>query len=182
MNEQKGFVLWMTGLSGAGKTTIALELLQQLADRGLRLERLDGDVVRESLTSDLGFTAEDRRKNIERITFVAKLLSRNGVGCVCSFISPYQAVRDHVRANTTNFLEIFVDAPLDVVIDRDVKGLYKKALAGEIPNFTGVSDPFEAPENPDIHIHTDQETVAESARHIVVELEQRGLIPMFEPA
>ncbi len=181
MSEQQGFVLWMTGLSGAGKTTIALELLQQLEDRGLRLERLDGDVVRESLTNDLGFTAEDRRKNIERVTFVAKLLSRNGVGCVCSFISPYQAVRDHVKANTTNFLEVFVDAPLEVVIDRDVKGLYKKALAGEIPNFTGVSDPFEAPANPDIHIRTDQETVAESARHIVVELEQRGLIPALEP-
>ena len=181
MSEQQGFVLWMTGLSGAGKTTIALELLQQLEDRGLRLERLDGDVVRESLTSDLGFTAEDRRKNIERVTFVAKLLSRNGVGCICSFISPYQAVRDHVRGQTTNFLEVFIDAPLEVVIDRDVKGLYKKALAGEIPNFTGVSDPFEAPVNPDIHIRTDQETVAESARHIVVELEQRGLIPAFEP-
>lgn len=182
MSEQQGFVLWMTGLSGAGKTTIALELLRQLEDRGLRLERLDGDVVRESLTSDLGFTAEDRQKNIERVTFVAKLLSRNGVGCICSFISPYQAVRDHVREQTTNFLEVFVDAPLDVVIDRDVKGLYKKALAGEIPNFTGVSDPFEAPANPDIHIRTDQETVAESARHIVVELEQRGLIPALEPA
>ncbi len=181
MSEQQGFVLWMTGLSGAGKTTIALELLQQLEDRGLRLERLDGDVVRESLTNDLGFTAEDRRKNIERVTFVAKLLSRNGVGCVCSFISPYQAVRDHVKANTTNFLEVFVDAPLEVVIDRDVKGLYKKALAGEIPNFTGVSDPFEAPASPDIHIRTDKETVAESARHIVVELEQRGLIPALEP-
>lgn len=182
MSEQQGFVLWMTGLSGAGKTTIALELLRQLENRGLRLERLDGDVVRESLTSDLGFTAEDRQKNIERVTFVAKLLSRNGVGCICSFISPYQAVRDHVRTQTTNFLEVFVDAPLDVVIDRDVKGLYKKALAGEIPNFTGVSDPFEAPANPDIHIRTDQETVAESARHIVVELEQRGLIPALEPA
>lgn len=182
MSEQQGFVLWMTGLSGAGKTTIALELLRQLEDRGLRLERLDGDVVRESLTSDLGFTAEDRQKNIERVTFVAKLLSRNGVGCICSFISPYQAVRDHVREQTTNFLEVFVDAPLDVVIDRDVKGLYKKALAGEIPNFTGVSDPFEVPANPDIHIRTDQETVAESARHIVVELEQRGLIPALEPA
>ena len=181
MNEQQGFVLWMTGLSGAGKTTIALELLQQLAERDLRLERLDGDVVRESLTSDLGFSAEDRQKNIERVTFVAKLLSRNGVGCVCSFISPYQAVRDHVRAHTTNFMEVFVDAPLEVVIDRDVKGLYKKALAGEIPNFTGVSDPFEAPANPDIHIRTDQESVAESARHIVVELEQRGLIPALEP-
>lgn len=180
MNEQQGFVIWMTGLSGAGKTTIALELLRQLDGRNLKLERLDGDVVRESLTADLGFSAEDRRKNIERITFVAKLLSRNGVGCVCSFISPYQAVRDHVRENTTNFLEVFVDAPLDVVIERDVKGLYEKALAGEIPNFTGISDPFEAPENPDIHVHTDQETVEESARLIIDELERRGLIPAAE--
>ena len=178
MNEQQGFVIWMTGLSGAGKTTIALELLRQLDGRNLKLERLDGDVVRESLTADLGFSAEDRRKNIERITFVAKLLSRNGVGCVCSFISPYQAVRDHVRENTTNFLEVFVDAPLEVVIDRDVKGLYEKALAGEIPNFTGISDPFEAPENPDIHLHTDRETVEESARIIIEELERRGLIPV----
>ncbi|NJN55154.1 MAG: adenylyl-sulfate kinase [Anaerolineae bacterium] len=171
MTEQQGFVLWMTGLSGAGKTTIALELLDQLADRNLRLERLDGDVVRESLTRDLGFSKEDREKNIERITFVAKLLSRNGVGCICSFISPYQNVRDHVRTETTNFLEVFVDAPLDVVIGRDVKGMYKKAIAGEIPNFTGISDPFEAPENPDIHLHTDQESVAESAGKIIAELE-----------
>ena len=182
MNEQQGFVIWMTGLSGAGKTTIALEMLRQLNGRNLKLERLDGDVVRESLTADLGFSAEDRRQNIERITFVAKLLSRNDVGCVCSFISPYQAVRDHVRENTTNFMEVFVDAPLEVVIDRDVKGLYEKALAGEIPNFTGISDPFEAPENPDIHLHTDQETVAESARIIIDELERRGLIPVAELA
>lgn len=182
MSEQQGFVIWMTGLSGAGKTTIALEMLRQLEARNLRLERLDGDVVRESLTSDLGFTAEDRRKNIERVTFVAKLLSRNGVGCICSFISPYQSVRDHVRANTTNFLEVFVDAPLEVVIDRDVKGLYEKALAGKIPNFTGISDPFEAPANPDIHVHTDQETVEESAANIIAELEQRGLIPVAQPA
>lgn len=182
MNQQQGFVLWMTGLSGAGKTTIALELLRQLNGRGLKLERLDGDVVRESLTKDLGFTAEDRRKNIERVTFVAKLLSRNGVGCICSFISPYQAVRDHVRAETTHFLEVFVDAPLEVVIDRDVKGLYKKALDGEIPHFTGISDPFEAPENPDIHLRTDQETVAESAAKIIAELEARGLIPLAELA
>ena len=182
MNEQQGFVLWMTGLSGAGKTTIALELLKQLNGRDLKLERLDGDVVRESLTRDLGFTAEDRRKNIERVTFVAKLLSRNGVGCLCSFISPYQAVRDHVRAETTNFLEVFVDAPLEVVIDRDVKGMYKKAIAGEIPNFTGISDPFETPEHPDIHVRTDQETVQESAAKIISELEARGLIPIAEPA
>ncbi len=172
----KGFVLWMTGLSGAGKTTVALELIEALKKRGATVERLDGDVVRESLTKDLGFTAEDRRKNIERITFVAKLLSRNGVGCVCSFISPYQSVRDHVRQNTTNFIELFVDAPLETVIERDVKGMYKKALAGEIPHFTGISDPFEPPENPDIHIHTDQETVAESAGKIIRYLEEQGFV------
>lgn len=167
----------MTGLSGAGKTTIALILERELRARGIKVERLDGDVVRESLTADLGFTAEDRRKNIERVTFVAKLLSRNEVGCICSFISPYQTVRDHVRANTTNFIETFIDAPLDVVIERDVKGLYKKAIAGEIPNFTGISDPFEAPAQPDIHVRTDGETPEESAALITSYLEERGLIP-----
>lgn len=177
MSEQQGFVLWMTGLSGAGKTTVALEMFRQLEGRGLKLERLDGDIVRESLTKDLGFSAEDRKTNIERITFVTKLLSRNGVGCVCSFISPYQSVRDYVRENTTNFLELYINAPLDVVIGRDVKGLYKKAMAGEIPNFTGISDPFEAPENPDIEVRTDQQTVEESAAYIISELEKRGLIP-----
>lgn len=175
-NQHPGFVLWMTGLSGAGKTTIAMILMDELKKRGVKAERLDGDVVRESLTRDLGFTKEDRDKNIERVTFVAKLLSRNGVGCVCSFISPYQAVRDMVRANTTNFLEVYVDAPLEVVIDRDVKGLYKKALNGEIPNFTGISDPFEAPENPDIHVRTDQQTPEESAQYVMGILEEKGLI------
>jgi adenylyl-sulfate kinase len=175
-NQHPGFVLWMTGLSGAGKTTIALILMDELAKCGVKAERLDGDVVRESLTRDLGFTAEDRAKNIERVTFVAKLLSRNGVGCVCSFISPYQSVRDMVRDNTTNFMEVYIDAPLDVVIDRDVKGLYKKALNGEIPNFTGISDPFEAPENPDIHVRTDQQTPEESAQYIMGILVERGMI------
>lgn len=173
---QQGFVLWMTGLSGAGKTTIALILEKELHARAVKIERLDGDVVRESLTSDLGFSADDRRKNIERVTFVAKLLSRNGVGCVCSFISPYQSVRDHVREQTTNFLEVFIDAPLEVVMQRDVKGLYKKAIAGEIPNFTGISDPFEAPANPDIHIRTDLETPQESANKIIAYLENARLI------
>lgn len=181
-NDYPGYVLWMTGLSGAGKTTIALILEEELKARGARFERLDGDVVRESLTRDLGFTAEDREKNIERVSFVAKLLSRNGVGCVCSFISPYQAVRDMVRNSTTNFMEVYIDAPLQVVMDRDVKGLYLKAIAGEIPNFTGISDPFEAPENPDIHIHTDQETAAESAQRILDYLEERGYIPTREAA
>lgn len=183
-NEIKGegYVVWMTGLSGAGKTTIALILVEELMNRGLRVERLDGDVVRQSLTRDLGFTAEDRKKNIERVTFVAKLLSRNGVGAVCSFISPYQAVRDEVRANTTNFLEVFVDAPLDVVIERDVKGMYKKAIAGEIPNFTGISDPFEAPQNPDIHLRTDQSTAEECAQIILDKLEAFGYIPVSQSA
>lgn len=177
-NEQQGFVVWMTGLSGAGKTTIAHVLVDELKARGLKVERLDGDVVRESLTRDLGFSKEDRDKNIERVTFVAKLLSRNGVACVCSFISPYQAVRDQVRAETTNFVEVFVDAPLEVVIQRDVKGMYQKAIAGEIENFTGISDPFEAPANPDVHVRTDQETVQESAEVILSYLEKRGLIPV----
>ena len=180
--EQPGFVIWLTGLSGAGKTTIALPLVEALRERGLKVERLDGDVVRQSLTRDLGFTKEDRDKNIERVTFVAKLLSRNGVACVCSFISPYQAVRDQVRRETTNFIEVFVDAPLEVVIDRDVKGLYKQALAGEIENFTGISDPFEAPANPDIHIRTDERTVAESTQLIIDYLEEQGLLPQPTPS
>jgi adenylyl-sulfate kinase len=175
-NEKPGFVVWMTGLSGAGKTTIALILEEKLRERGLKVERLDGDVVRESLTRDLGFSAEDRAKNIERVTFVAKLLSRNGVGCLCSFISPYQQVRDHVRQNTTNFLEVFIDAPLEVVIERDVKGMYKKAIAGEIPNFTGISDPFESPEKPDIHVRTDQQTPEESAQVILDKLATLGYV------
>lgn len=181
-DNQQGFVLWMTGLSGAGKTTIALILVEELKRRGLKVERLDGDVVRESLTRDLGFTKEDRDKNIERVMFVAKLLSRNGVACVCSFISPYQAVRDKVRAETTNFIEVFVDAPLEVVKERDVKGLYEKAIAGEIPNFTGISDPFEAPQNPEIHVRTDEQTPEESAQFMLDYLEEQGYIPQVVEA
>jgi adenylyl-sulfate kinase len=180
--EQKGFVLWMTGLSGSGKTTIAYILEEELRGRGLKVERLDGDIVRESLTRDLGFSKEDREKNIERVTFVAKLLSRNGVACICSFISPYQSIRDRVRAETTNFIEVFVDASLESVIERDVKGMYKKALEGAIPNFTGISDPFEAPANPDIHVRTDLQTPLESAGKILGELEDTGLIPVAELA
>jgi adenylyl-sulfate kinase len=176
-NHYPGFVLWMTGLSGAGKTTIALILEEELRSRALKVERLDGDVVRESLTRDLGFSKEDREKNIERVTFVAKLLSRNGVVCICSFISPYQAIRDHVRQQTTNFLEVYIDASLDTVMERDIKGLYKKAIAGEIPNFTGISDPFEAPAKPDIHVRTDLQTPLESAGKILGTLEDMGLIP-----
>ena len=133
----------MTGLSGSGKTTIAKIIEAELHGRGIKLERLDGDVVRQSLTRDLGFTKEDRDKNIERVTFVAKLLSRNGIGVIASFISPYQATRDMIRRETTNFIEVFVHAPLEVCAERDVKGMYAKAYAGEIENFTGVSDPYD---------------------------------------
>jgi adenylyl-sulfate kinase len=167
----------MTGLSGAGKTTIAKILEQRLKERGVRFERLDGDVVRESLTKDLGFSKEDRDQNIERVAFVAKLLARNRVGVICSFISPYRAQREMVRQQTHNFIEVFVHAPLEVCAQRDVKGLYAKAMAGEIPNFTGVSDPYEEPESAEIVIPTHVETPEESACRIIAYLEEHRLIP-----
>jgi adenylylsulfate kinase len=181
-DRQQGFTVWLTGLSGAGKTTIALELERELKGRSLYLERLDGDTVREGLTRDLGFSKEDRDKNIERVTFVAKLLSRNGVGVVASFISPYREARENVRRETTNFIEVYVNAPLDVCASRDVKGLYKKALAGELKGFTGVDDPYEAPESPEITVYTDRETVAESAAKIITYLEAHHLIAQPEVA
>lgn len=182
MQQHKGYTLWLTGLSGAGKTTIALALAEKLQASAYRIERLDGDVVRGTLTRDLGFSKEDRDKNIERVTFVAKLLSRNEVGVVASFISPYQETRDYVRAETTNFIEVFVHAPLEVCADRDVKGLYAKAFAGEIPNFTGVSDPYEAPENADLIVNTHQETINESVDKIIDYLVSHELIsPLSEP-
>lgn len=179
MNEgqQKGFVLWFTGLSGAGKTAVAKRVEQELGRRGFPVERLDGDIVRKSLTADLGFTKEDRDKNIQRVTFVAKLLSRNGIAVLCSFISPYRATRDWVRQEVTNFIEVFVDVSLDEAMRRDVKGLYKKALAGEIENFTGIDDPYEPPLNPEIHLDTEHETEGESASKVLRWLEQQGLIP-----
>jgi adenylyl-sulfate kinase len=177
MSNTEGFTLWLTGLSGAGKTTIAVALAEKLRERNVKVERLDGDTVRQSLTRDLGFSKEDRDKNIERVTFVAKLLSRNGVGVIASFISPYQAVRDQARAETTNFIEVFVDAPIEVCAERDVKGMYAKAYAGEIPNFTGVSDPYEAPVSPDIAVQTHLETVDESVANIINYLETKQFIP-----
>jgi adenylyl-sulfate kinase len=177
MIDHPGFVLWFTGLSGAGKTTIAVALLEKLKERGVRTERLDGDVVRQSLTRDLGFSKEDRDKNIERVTFVAKLLSRNNVGVLASFISPYAKTRDYVRQETTNFIEVFVAAPLEVCEERDVKGMYAKARAGEIKNFTGISDPYEEPSNPDIIVPTHEQTLDESVDMIIKWLEDNKYIP-----
>jgi adenylyl-sulfate kinase len=180
MSDQKGFVLWFTGLSGAGKTSVATPLTEMLKARGLKIERLDGDVVRQSLTRDLGFSKEDRDKNIERVTFVAKLLSRNGVGVLASFISPYRETRAMIQRETTNFIEVFVNAPLEVCAERDVKGMYAKAFAGEIKNFTGVSDPYEEPLNPNILLNTHEETVEESVAKCVAYLEEHGYIPVAE--
>jgi adenylyl-sulfate kinase len=180
--EQQGFVLWFTGLSGAGKTTLAKPIEQELKRRGLKVERLDGDIVRQSLTRDLGFSKEDRDKNIERVTFVSKLLSRNGVAVLASFISPYRAVRQKVREETTNFIEVFVEVPLEEAVKRDVKGLYLKAMNGEIENFTGVSDPYEEPLDPEIHVPTHLETVEESVQRILTYLEEHSFVPVVELA
>ncbi len=172
--------MWFTGLSGAGKTAIAIPLARELQNHGLRVERLDGDIVRQNLTSDLGFTKEDRDENIKRVTFVAKLLSRNGVAVICSFISPYRERRAQTRKEIeqgARFVEVFVDCPLEVCAERDVKGLYAQAFAGEIPNFTGVSDPYEAPEAPEIVCRTAEQTVDESVAQVIRYLEEHGYIP-----
>ena len=178
--EQKGVTVWFTGMSGAGKTALAIPLEEELRRRGLKVERLDGDIVRQNLTRDLGFSKEDRDKNIERITFVAKLLTRNGVAVLCSFISPYRRVRANVRREVGNFVEVYCHAPLETLIERDVKGLYKKAIAGEIENFTGISDPYEAPENAEVTIDSSTETVEESLAKVLGTLEALGYVPPVE--
>ncbi len=175
--EQKGVTVWFTGLSGAGKTALALRLEEVMRQRGLRVERLDGDIVRQGLTRDLGFSKEDRDKNIERVTFVAKLLTRNGVAVLCSFISPYREVRAKSRQEIGSFVEVYCYATLEALMARDVKGLYKKAIAGEIPNFTGISDPYEPPENPEVMIDSGTETIEESLALIVRKLEELGYMP-----
>lgn len=178
MRWQKGVTVWFTGLSGAGKTTIARIVEERLRAFGYRVERLDGDVVRKGLTRDLGFSKEDRDKNIERVTFVAKLLTRNNVIVLASFISPYRAVRDRSRKEIGEFVEVFVKCPLEVCIQRDVKGMYKKAIAGEIPNFTGISDPYEEPLSPDLVVETHKETPDDSAKKVLAKLEELGYISL----
>ena len=177
MAEQRGFCLWFTGLSGSGKTTITNVLVKELLGRGSKLEVLDGDVVRENLSKGLGFSKEDRDTNIRRIAFVANLLSRNGVPVITAAISPYREIRDEARQMMDDrFVEVFVKASVETCEERDVKGLYAKARSGEIKEFTGVSDPYEEPENPEVVVETEQQSPEQSAQQILGYLEENGYI------
>jgi adenylyl-sulfate kinase len=175
MNNDTGLVLWLTGLSGAGKSTIASALEPRLLERGHRVEVLDGDEVRTNLCQELGFSREDRDTNIARIGYVAGKLAKHGVVVVVAAISPYREARDRIRAAVSNFVEVHVAAPVETCAERDVKGLYAKALAGVIPNFTGISDPYESPLEPQVVLHTERETVEESAEKVFAWLEANGL-------
>ena len=174
--QHRGFTLWFTGLSGAGKSTISEIIEARLRAAGAKVELLDGDIVRTHLSKGLGFSKEDRDTNIRRIGFVCELLSRNGVIAIVAAISPYRAVREEVRANIGSFVEVYVECPIDVLAARDVKGLYKKALAGEIGQFTGVSDPYEPPLNPEVTVNSSIETPDQSAARIWATLEHLGFI------
>ena len=178
MADEKGFCLWFTGLSGSGKSTITTHLVKELRKRGSKLEVLDGDVVRENLSKGLGFSKEDRDTNIRRIAFVANLLSRNDVPVITAAISPYRDIRDEARQMMGDrFVEAYVKASVEVCEQRDVKGLYAKARSGEIKEFTGVSDPYEPPQNPELVLETERQSPEESAKQILVYLEERELIP-----
>lgn len=172
----RGFTVWLTGLSGAGKSTISSELERVLREAGQPVEVLDGDVVRTHLSKGLGFSREDRDTNILRIAFVASLLTRHGVSVITAAISPFAQAREQAREQIGDFLEVYVRCPIDELARRDVKGLYAKALAGELPNFTGVSDPYEEPEHPDVVVETDRESVHESVAKIVAALRERGYL------
>jgi adenylylsulfate kinase len=175
--EQKGFTVWFTGLSGAGKSTIAEMLFHEFQARGMKTEILDGDVVRQTLSKGLGFSKEDRDMNIMRIGFVAELLTRNGVATICCPISPYREARAGVRARIGDFVEVYVYATVDeIAAHRDPKGLYKKALAGEITHFTGVDDPYEAPQTPELVVDTIVEDPQESLRDVLEKLHELGYI------
>ncbi len=173
----KGTTIWFTGLPSSGKSTIAHTVEKLLREKGHRVEVFDGDVIRKNLCSDLGFSKEDRDTNIKRIAFVCKLMTRNDVVAIAAAISPYRETRDYARAEVgKDFLEVYVRAPLSVCKDRDVKGLYQKALAGEIKGFTGIDDPYEEPLNPELTLHTDKESEEESVQRVMCELEKRGYL------
>lgn len=177
----RGFVVWFTGLPSSGKSTLAGLLAQELPSRGLPVEILDGDEVRQRLTKGLGFSKEDRDDNIRRIAFVAKLLSRNNVCAITAAISPYRSVRDEARRDIGRFVEVYVKCPVETCIARDVKGLYRRALAGEISNFTGISDPYEEPLDPEVVVETDRESTEASLRRIVKRLDDLGYLASSRP-
>ena len=174
--EQKGFTLWFTGLACSGKTVLADAVANELRKRGMKVERLDGDIVRKSLTRDLGFSDEDRRMNIERVTFVAKLLTRNGVAVLASFISPFNDIRAYSREEIGEYVLVYVKCSLEICEERDVKGMYAKARAGEIKKFTGIDSPFEEPDSADIIVETDKQTIEESTKIIIDALNDMGYI------
>jgi adenylyl-sulfate kinase len=183
MKKNKGFILWFTGLPCSGKSTLAALVQPELERRGRLVDVLDGDVVRTHLTKGLGFSKEDRDTNIRRIGFVAGLIARHGGIAITAAISPYRSIRDEIRATVDNFVEVYVNTPLEECMKRDVKGMYKKALNGEMKNFTGVDDPYEPPLNPELIIETMSETPEQSAARILAKLEQMALIePAHEPA
>ena len=177
MNTQRGATLWFTGLPSSGKSTIAHAVFQRLLDRQLPVELLDGAEVRESLSRGLGFSKEDREEHIRRMGYVAKLLSRNGVIAICAAVSPYRATRDEVRRNTRNFVEVYVECPVEVAEARDTDGWYARARRGEVEEFTGVNAPYEPPAAPEVHIHSDRESVDEAATKVIALLVDRQLIP-----
>ncbi len=174
--KRKGFTVWFTGLSGSGKSTIAERVALKLERRGLPVEILDGDVVRTHLSKGLGFSHEDRDENIKRVGFVCQLLTRNGVAAIASVISPYREARDHNRQKIKNFVEVYTRCPIEICAERDLKGLYQKAKAGEIKGFTGVDDPYEPPLNPEVVCKTDTESVEESVDKVIRKLEEMGYL------
>lgn len=167
-----GVTIWFTGLSGSGKSTVADAIAERLRDKGLNVERLDADIIRRNLWGELGYTKQDRDENIRRVAFLADLLTRNGIITITTFISPYRELREHARKSIGAFVEVYVKCPVEVCMQRDTKGLYQKALAGEISNFTGVSDPYEEPLNPDVLIESDKEPVEESVAKVIGELKK----------
>ncbi len=180
----KGFVLWFTGMSGAGKSSLSQPVTEALRARGLRVELLDGDEVRTHLSAGLGFSKEDRDTNVRRIGYVARLLARNGCVGVTAAISPYRSIRAEQRQlaeeQGAGFVEVHMDCPLEVLEKRDVKGLYKKARAGEIDNFTGISDPYEAPEAPEVVVRSDRDSIEDGVARVLAALEQLELVPRAE--
>ncbi|HDZ17024.1 hypothetical protein LCGC14_0807540 [marine sediment metagenome] len=174
--EHKGFTLWFTGLPCSGKSVLADSVAEELKKKGMKVERLDGDIVRKSLTKDLGFSEEDRNRNIERVTFVAKLLTRNGVAVLASFVSPYNKIRDYSRKEIRDYILVYVKCSLEECENRDVKGMYTKARAGEIKDFTGINHPFEEPNTADVIVETDKQTIEESKNIVLKALVDLGFI------